>query len=103
MRLQRQSYGGAPIRHRFSQIFDEIGIHSEWRFAAEWLEQPTQLECLTLQRVAEEALSNIMKHSQATRVLVQLYFYPSRQLILEIEDTVLDLIVKYLTTTSVWV
>ncbi|MDH0032227.1 MULTISPECIES: ATP-binding protein [unclassified Acinetobacter] len=77
---------GAPIRHRFSQIFDEIGIHSEWTFAAEWLEQPTQLECLTLQRVAEEALSNIMKHSQATRVLVQLYFSPSRQLILEIED-----------------
>ena len=77
---------GAPLRHRFSLIFDEIDIQSEWKFATEWLEQPTQLECLTLQRVAEEALSNIMKHSQATRVLVQLYFSPSRQLILEIED-----------------
>jgi signal transduction histidine kinase len=77
---------GAPLRHRFSQIFDEIDIQSEWKFATEWLEQPTQLESLTLQRVAEEALTNIMKHSQATHVIVKLYFSSTQQLILEVED-----------------
>lgn len=92
---------GAPIRHRFSQIFDELGIHSEWTFAAEWLEQPTQLECLTLQRVTEEALSNIMKHSQATRVLVQLYFSPSRQLILKVEDNGIGFDCEMLNNTNI--
>ena len=77
---------GAPIRHRFSQIFDELGIHSEWTFAAEWLYPPLPLECLTLQRVAEEALTNVIKHSQASHVCLRLYFDINQRLIIEIED-----------------
>jgi signal transduction histidine kinase len=44
------------------------------------------IRILTLQRVAEEALTNIMKHSQATHVIVKLYFSSTQQLILEVED-----------------
>lgn len=76
---------GAPIRHRFSQIFDELGIHAEWKFTPDWLYTPTPLECLTLQRVAEEALTNIIKHSQAKNVSMTLYFV-GQDPILTIED-----------------
>lgn len=79
-------FWGAPIRHRFSQIFDELDIHSEWKFAAKWLYLPLPLECLTLQRVAEEALTNIIKHSQASHVILRLYFNQEQRLIIEIED-----------------
>lgn len=77
---------GAPIRHRFSQIFDELGIHAEWKFANTWSFPVTPLECLTLQRVAEEALTNIIKHSKATHTVIRLSFPSTQQLILEIED-----------------
>ncbi|MFW1939287.1 sensor histidine kinase [Acinetobacter junii] len=92
---------GAPLRHRFSQILDELGIHSEWIFAAEWLTPPTQLECLTLQRVAEEALNNIIKHSHATHVIVKLYFSASQHLILEIEDNGIGFDIDILKETNI--
>lgn len=63
---------GAPLRHRYIQIFEEIEIESKWHFPAHWASQPTALECLTLARVTEEALTNIVKHSQATHVEVSL-------------------------------
>ena len=32
-----------------------------------WQREPTALQCLTLIRVVEESLTNIIKHSQATK------------------------------------
>lgn len=77
---------GAPVRHRFSQIFAEIGIQCRWSFPDKWKIKPNALDCLTLQRVTEEALTNIIKHSQAQNVVVSLRFSDEQQIILEIED-----------------
>nr|WP_042862458.1 ATP-binding protein [Acinetobacter modestus] len=75
----------APIRHRFDQLFEELDIHSEWYFPEQWEFQPTPLECLTLLRIAEEALTNIIKHSQAQNVSIELCF-SEQQLIFKIAD-----------------
>ncbi len=77
---------GAPIRHRFSQLFDELDINSNWSFPQQWQYQPTALECLTFLRVAEEALTNIIKHSQAKNVRVELSYPNNQNLMIEIED-----------------
>lgn len=58
----------APLRHRFVQMFEEFGIQSTWILAEHWQTQPNALQCLTLARIAEEALTNIIKHSHATQV-----------------------------------
>ena len=63
----------APLRHRFTQIFDEIGIRTEWSLPPSWPElggQPTALQCLGMTRVVEESLSNVIKHSHARHVRV---------------------------------
>ncbi|WP_262443043.1 sensor histidine kinase [Acinetobacter ursingii] len=75
----------SSIRRRFVQLFEELEIESEWKLAEQWLKEPTALQCLTLARVVEEALTNIIKHSHATLVKVSL-FQEYQQLILEIED-----------------
>lgn len=76
---------GAPLRYRFTQLFDELNITTKWSFPESWQKQPTPLVCLTLLRVAEEALTNILKHSQATSVKCALFFSKG-QLVLDIED-----------------
>ena len=63
---------GAPLRHRFIQIFDELDIQSTWSFPENWLLKPSSIQCLTLARVVEEALTNVIKHSKASRVEVTL-------------------------------
>jgi signal transduction histidine kinase len=67
----------APLRHRVTRLLDEMGVASEWRIAAQWrgtVEEggcPSALQCLLLTRLVEEALSNVIKHSQARRVCVE--------------------------------
>ncbi|MEG0482001.1 MAG: ATP-binding protein [Acinetobacter sp.] len=58
----------APLRHRFVQLFEEFEIHSKWILAENWKTHPNALQCLTMARIAEEALTNIIKHSHATQV-----------------------------------
>ncbi|WP_089605535.1 sensor histidine kinase [Acinetobacter piscicola] len=76
----------APLRHRFVQLFEEMDIQSTWTLANQWELIPHPLHCLTLSRVAEEALTNIIKHSQATKVELSLVEDDSQRLILEIRD-----------------
>lgn len=76
---------GAPLRHRYIQLFEEMEIESTWQFPAHWQSKPTALECLTLARVTEEALTNIVKHSHATVVEVSLCNIDN-MLILKIKD-----------------
>lgn len=76
----------APVRHRFSQLMDELDIESKWSFPQNWGYVPNALQCLTLIRVLEESLTNIVKHSQAKHVFVSMIFPYERQLILTIED-----------------
>lgn len=63
----------APLRHRFSKIFDELEIAWEWQLDSSWRSercQPSALQCLNMERIVEEALSNALKHSQASRIRV---------------------------------
>lgn len=76
----------APVRHRFSQLMDELDIHSKWAFPREWQAVPTALQCLTLIRVLEESLTNVIKHSQAKNVKVAMTYLLENQLILTIQD-----------------
>lgn len=76
----------APVRHRFSQLMDELDIHSKWAFPREWQAVPTALQCLTLIRVLEESLINVIKHSQAKNVKVSMTYLLENQLILTIQD-----------------
>lgn len=92
---------GAPIRHRFSQIFNELGIQSVWDFAEIWHAQPSALECLTLLRITEEALTNVIKHSYAKKVFIRLYFSDLKQIILEIEDDGIGFNVEEVNKTNV--
>lgn len=62
----------APLRHRFTTVFEEMDINSSWRMDAEWQTKPSSMQCLTLARVLEEALTNVIKHSRASQVTVQL-------------------------------
>ena len=76
----------APVRHRFSQLMDELDIEAKWSFPQNWGYVPTALQCLTLIRVLEESLTNVIKHSHAKHVNVSMVFPYERQLILTIED-----------------
>ena len=75
----------APLRNRYKHIFDELGIKLQWEVSKEWAKQPTSTQCLTLYRVVEEALNNVVKHSQAKQVVLK--FHATHQFLqLNIED-----------------
>lgn len=61
-------YWLAPLRNRFVQIFDDLDIELQWEVDPVWVKPPSSLQCLTLYRVAEEALTNVIKHSHARKV-----------------------------------
>lgn len=75
----------APLRHRFSQIMDELEIHAHWHFPSEWKRIPNALQCLSLLRVIEESLINVVKHSRALDVRITLVCEP-QGLMLSIRD-----------------
>src|SRR5690606_2799139 len=61
-------YWLAPLRNRFVQIFDDMDIHLQWEVDPTWTTPPSARQCLALYRVAEESLTNVIKHSQASQV-----------------------------------
>ncbi|UNT60103.1 hypothetical protein IHE35_04600 [Acinetobacter sp. ASP199] len=75
----------APTRHRFMEIFDELHIAAHWQIPDKWNTSPTPLQCLTLTRILEEALTNIIKHSQANEIRIGLE-QAEQTLILNIQD-----------------
>lgn len=60
----------APLRRRFIDLFDDLGIESHWRLPEQWPGAFTPPELLTLTRFLEEALTNVLKHAAATRLEV---------------------------------
>ena len=78
----------APLRHRFTRILDEMGVASQWRIAPQWQgegDRPSALQCLGLTRLVEEALSNVIKHSQARHLRVEVQPSPG-MLAVQVED-----------------
>lgn len=78
----------APLRYRFVSLFDDLEIDSDWQIPAHWRTLPSALQCLVLQRVAQEALTNAVKHSRARMVRVSLGYTTATPatLVLHIED-----------------
>lgn len=76
----------APLRHRFMGLFDALDIASHWLIPAHWQQPPTALQCLNLARVAEESLTNVLKHSQATEVYIELLQPWPQTLLLRVRD-----------------
>lgn len=76
----------APLRHRYIRLFDALGIESDWMIPALWGVYPSALQCLCLTRVVEEALTNVIKHSKARRVRVELLQPSPRALLLRVTD-----------------
>ena len=76
----------APLRHRFMQLFDELEIDATWQLPAEWRTPPNALQCLALTRLVEESLVNVVKHSRARHVQIQLQQPEHDVLVLSIED-----------------
>lgn len=76
----------APLRHRFMQLFDELDIGASWRFPEQWHTPPSALQCMALTRLVEESLANMLKHSRARRVELELRQPEPDRLELRIED-----------------
>ena len=75
----------APLRHRYVQLCESLDMSLSWDVAKAWHTQPQAAHCLTLYRVLEEALTNVIKHSAAQHVWVQFHCDAS-QLTLMVED-----------------
>ncbi|RKG34087.1 sensor histidine kinase [Acinetobacter tianfuensis] len=76
----------APVRYRFNSLLDEMDIRGQWQLPAQWIFVPNALQCLTLIRILEESLINVVKHSQADKVLIRMQFLSDTQLELTVED-----------------
>ena len=76
----------APLRHRFTRILDSMGVASQWRISPQWNGTPSALQCLGLLRLVEEALSNVIKHSAARQLCVDILTPEPGMLTVRIED-----------------
>ena len=76
----------APLRRRFNDLFEALGIGCDWQFPQSWRTPPNALQYLALTRLIEEALTNVIKHSQARQVRLTLTQPEADALLLQIED-----------------
>lgn len=76
----------APLRHRFNNLFDSLDVTCDWQFAQDWRTRPNAHQYLAMTRLIEEALTNVLKHSQARHVRLSFQQPEPDGLVLEIED-----------------
>ncbi|QIL80341.1 PAS domain-containing protein [Diaphorobacter sp. HDW4A] len=76
----------APLRHRFNSLFEVLDVDCDWEFARDWRTPPNAMQYLALTRLIEEALTNVIKHSQARHVRLAFKQPEDDTLQLEIED-----------------
>ena len=76
----------APLRHRFTSLFDHFDIRGDWQVPDQWLTRPNALQCLVLTRLVEEGMTNVVRHSHAGHVALRLIQDSSNELRMEIED-----------------
>lgn len=61
----------APLRHRSTRLLDAAGIHCSWELAGLQGLRMSARRSLDLLRLLQEALTNVLKHSAATRTAVR--------------------------------
>lgn len=76
----------APLRHRFSMLFDHFDIRNTWQLPDSWFARPNAMQCLVLTRLLEEGLTNVVRHSHAEQVHIKLEHNQDSGLSLSIED-----------------
>lgn len=76
----------APLRRRFNDLLEALGMRGYWQFPQHWQQPPSSLQYLALTRLIEEALTNVIKHSQAREVFLSLTQPQPDELLLEIRD-----------------
>ena len=75
----------APLRHRWSQRLELAGMDSQWRlYGLEELRLGSAAH-LDVLRLLQEALTNVLKHSQARQVDVEVS-WQAGQLLLRVQD-----------------
>ena len=79
-------YWIAPVRYRFTQLLEEMDISVKWNIPCELQKKLTAMQCLTLIRVIEESLTNVIKHSQASKVEVSMQYISDQHLSISIQD-----------------
>jgi signal transduction histidine kinase len=63
----------APLRHRWSQHLDAAGIEAHWQLEDLYEVHLGAAKSLDLLRLLQEALTNVLKHSRASRVDIALF------------------------------
>ena len=75
----------APLRHRISVLFETQNIECIWRLDGVEQCELSAAQSLELLRILQEALTNVLKHARANRVLVELR-HDDGQITLRVED-----------------
>ncbi len=76
----------APLRRRFIDLFDDLGIESHWSLPGHWPGVFTPAQLLALTRFLEEAMTNVLKHARATRLDVEVRAEATHGLSLAVRD-----------------
>lgn len=65
----------ARLRHRMQPVLDRRGIRMAWQVqAADGIATPCGARAQHMVSIAQEALSNVLQHAQATQVAVRLHY-----------------------------
>lgn len=76
----------APLRQRFGNLMDQLDMTLHWELPETWVVQPTIDQCIVMSRIVEEALTNCLKHSEASSVKVVMEYLDQSQLLLSVID-----------------
>jgi two-component system sensor histidine kinase UhpB len=76
----------APLRRRFSALFDELDVTTRWSLPEQWPMQIDAMRLLALTRFLEEALTNVLKHSGCNQLEVTLQGIEPKGLSLSVKD-----------------
>lgn len=73
------------LRYRVQPALDRLGMQLDWSVAGEAV-APLGIDAGEVCKIAQEALSNVLRHSQAARVQLRWGRNPDGQLVLEVLD-----------------
>jgi signal transduction histidine kinase len=78
--------GLADLRFRTQQRCGHLPIAWNWRLEIDESLQLPQRKVLQLLRITQEAINNVLRHSQATEVTVQAHTDPEKRIVLTVSD-----------------
>ncbi len=78
--------GLADLRFRTDQRCGHLPITWRWQIELEGLPRLSQRTVLQILRIAQEAINNLLRHAQATEVVVQAQIDPEKSLFVSVSD-----------------